>query len=104
MEDDMEEEESEEEENQMRHIQICLKKNLKLILTYKPDEIEDPRNFDLQFKLAGIGVLDELTRNVRGVGVNPRFFILPTELNFGKKVIAKSSKPMPHSQDLKIQS
>jgi hypothetical protein len=34
--------------------------------------------------------------------VKPRFLMAKTLLNFGKKVIAKGSKPMPHPEDINI--
>lgn len=104
MDEDIEEEE-EEEEDDKRHVQINLKpdqRTLKLMLKYKPGDVEDPRNFELPIKLAGIGVLDSLSRVVKGVGVKPRFIMARNEINFGKKVIAKGSKPMPHPDDVTI--
>lgn len=104
MDDEMEEEE-EEEEDEMRNVQITIKpnkKNLKLILKYTPGDVDDPRNFELPIRLAGIGQLDSLSRIVRGVGVKPRFLMEKTIQNFGKKVIAKGSKPLPHPEDIHI--
>ena len=104
MDEDVEEEE-EEEEDDRRHVQINLKpekKLLKLLLKYTPGDVEDPRNFELPIKLAGVGVLDTLSRVVKGVGVKPRFLMAKTSIGFGKKVIAKGSKPMPHSEDINI--
>ena len=104
MDDDLEEEE-EEEEDDRRHIQINLKPNkkiLKLQLKYTPGTVEDPRNFELPIKLAGIGMLDSLSRIVKGVGVKPRFIMIKPDVNFGKKVIAKGSKPMPNAIDVDI--
>ena len=68
------EEEEEEEEDEMRNIQITLRPNKKdLILNFKytPMDRDDPRNFELPIRLAGIGQLDSLSRIVRGVGVKP---------------------------------
>ena len=45
------------------------------MLKYTPGDVEDPRNFELPIKLAGIGVLDSLSHVVKGVGVKPRFLI-----------------------------
>lgn len=72
------------------------------MLKYTPGDVEDPRNFELPIKLAGIGVLDSLSRVVKGVGVKPRFLMAKTSINFGKKVIAKGSKPMSHPDDVNI--
>ena len=105
MDDDMEGEESEEEEDDKKHVQINIKPNkkiLKLQLKYTPGTVEDPRNFEFPIKLAGIGMLDSLSRIVKGVGVKPRFIMIKPDINFGKKVIAKGSKPMPHSYDASI--
>ena len=104
MDEDIEEEEEEEEDDQ-RHVQINIKPNkkiLKLQLKYTPATVEDPRNFEFPIKLAGIGMLDSLSRVVKGVGVKPRFIMIKPDVNFGKKVIAKGSKPMPHSYDASI--
>lgn len=54
------------------------------MLKYTPGDVEDPRNFELPIKLAGIGVLDSLSRVVKGVGVKPRFLMAKTSINFGK--------------------
>jgi len=104
MDEDLEEEE-EEDEDERRHVQINLRPNkriLKLQLKYTPGTVEDPRNFELPIKLAGIGMLDSLSRIVKGVGVKPRFIMIKPDMNFGKKVIAKGSKPMPHASDASI--
>ena len=52
--------------------------------------------------MAGIGVLDSLSRMIKEVRVKPRFLIAKTSINFGKKVIAKGSKPMSHPDDVNI--
>ena len=63
---------------------------------------DDPWNFELPIRLAGIGQLDALSRIVRGVGVKPRFLMEWTVQNFGKRVIAKGSKPIPNSEEIII--
>jgi hypothetical protein len=105
MEDDVDEDEEEEEEEEKRHVQINLKPErspLRLQLKYTPCDVEDPRNFELPLKLAGVGELESLTRQVKGVGIKPRFLMEPTLINFNKKVIAKGSKPLPFHIDITI--
>lgn len=105
-EDEGDEEEDEEDDDQnKRHVQITLKPDkspLKLLLKYTPCDVDDPRNFELPLKLAGVGDIEGLTRVVKGVGVKPRFLLEPTVINFKTKVIAKGSKPLPFHNDITI--
>ena len=39
---------------------------------------------------------------VKGVGVKPQILMAKTSINFGKKVIAKGSKPMSYPDDVNI--
>jgi hypothetical protein len=71
-------------------------------LKYTPQDKDDPRNFELPIRLAGIGQLDSLSRIVRGVGVKPRFQMEKNVQDFGKRVIAKGSKPIPNSEEIPI--
>ena len=64
--------------------------------------MEDPRNFEIPLKLAGVGDIDGLARIIKGVGVKPRFLLEPTCINFKTKVIAKGSKPLPFHSDVTI--
>jgi len=66
-----------------------------LQIKYTPADVEDPRDFVIPLKLAGVGEMPELKRTVMGVGVKPRFLLEPTIVNFRTKVIAKGSKPLP---------
>jgi hypothetical protein len=75
---------------------------LRLQLKYTPADVEDPRDFILPLKLAGVGEMNVLKRVVRGVGVRPRFLLDPTSVNFRTKVIAKGSKPLPFHNDITI--
>ena len=104
-EDEMDEDEGADEEEQIRHVQISLKPEkspLRLQLKYTPADVEDPRDFVLPLKLAGVGEMGALRRTVRGVGVKPRFLLEPTVVNFRTKVIAKGSKPLPFHNDITI--
>jgi len=104
-EEEMEEDEEEDDEEQNRHVQISLKPEkspLRLQLKYTPADVEDPRDFVLPLKLAGVGEMDVLNRVIRGVGVKPRFLLEPTVVNFRTKVIAKGSKPLPFHNDITI--
>jgi hypothetical protein len=104
-EDEMDEDEEADEEEQNRHVQISLrpeKSPLRLQLKYTPADVEDPRDFVLPLKLAGVGEVNALNRVVRGVGVKPRFLLEPTVVNFRTKVIAKGSKPLPFHNDITI--
>jgi len=101
----MEEDEEEDEEEQNRHVQISLRPErspLRLQLKYTPADVEDPRDFVLPLKLAGVGEMAALNRVIRGVGVKPRFLLEPTLVNFRTKVIAKGSKPLPFHNDITI--
>jgi len=73
---------------------------LRLQLKYTPADVEDPRDFVLPLKLAGVGEMAALKRVARGVGVKPRFLLEPTAVNFRTKVIAKGSKPLPFHNDI----
>jgi hypothetical protein len=73
-----------------------------LQLKYTPADVEDPRDFVLPLKLAGVGEMTALRRPIRGVGVKPRFLLEPTVVNFRTKVIAKGSKPLPFHLDITI--
>jgi hypothetical protein len=53
--------------------------------------VDDPRNFELPLKLAGVGDIEGLNRVVKGVGVKPRFLLEPTVINFKTQVVAKGS-------------
>ncbi len=77
---------------------------MRLQLKFTPIEIDDPRNFEIPLKLAGVGEIDGLTRLVKGVGVKPRFLLDITCVNFKTKVIAKGSKPLPFHSDINIQN
>ena len=111
-EDDMDEDEEADDEEQNRHVQISLKPSdvenerekspVRLQLKYTPAAVEDPRDFVLPLKLAGVGEMGCLNRAVRGVGVKPRFLLEPTVVNFKTKVIAKGSKPLPFHHDVTI--
>ena len=104
-EDEMDEDEEADDEEQNRHVQISLKPEkspLRLQLKYTPGEVEDPRDFVLPLKLAGVGEMSALRRTCRGVGVKPRFLLEPTVVNFRTKVIAKGSKPLPFHNDITI--
>ena len=104
-EDEADEEEEEDEDENKRHVQITLKPDkspLRLLLKYTPCDVDDPRNFELPMKLAGVGDVEGLARTVKGVGVKPRFLLEPTVINFKTKVIAKGSKPLPFHQDITI--
>lgn len=101
----MEEDEEDEEEEHNRHVQVSLKPErspLRLQLKYTPAEVDDPRDFVLPLKLAGVGEMPALNRVVKGVGVKPRFLLEPTVVNFRTKVIAKGSKPLPFHNDITI--
>jgi hypothetical protein len=55
----------------------------------------------MPLKLAGLNVaVDGLRRQIKAVGVKPRFFVDPTTVNFKTKVIAKGQKPLPFHQDI----
>jgi hypothetical protein len=69
-------------------------------LKYTPAEVENPRNFILPLKLAGVGEVNALKKVIKGVGVKPRFLLEPTLINFKTKVIAKGSKPLPFHNDI----
>jgi hypothetical protein len=99
----MEEDDEDEDENK-RHVQISIKaeRSLKLLLKYTPSEVENPRNFVLPLKLAGVGEVNSLKKVIKGVGVKPRFLLEPTLINFKTKVIAKGSKPLPFHNDIQI--
>ena len=104
-EDDMEEDEEEDDEQMNRHVQISLKPDrspLRLQLKYTPAEVDDPKDFVLPLKLAGVGEMPNLNRTIKGVGVKPRFLLEPTIVNFRTKVIAKGSKPLPFHNDITI--
>jgi hypothetical protein len=104
-EDEMDEDEEADDEEQNRYVQISLrpeKSPLRLQLRYRPAEAEEPREFVLPLKLAGVGEMIALKRTVRGVGVKPRFLLAPTAVNFRTKVIAKGSKPLPFHSDIAI--
>ena len=59
----------------------------------------------MPLKLAGLNVaVDGLRRQIKAVGVKPRFFVDPTTVNFKTKVIAKGQKPLPFHQDIQIQN
>jgi len=93
-EDEGDEEEEEDDDQNKRHVQITLKPDkspLKLLLKYTPCDVDDPRNFELPLKLAGVGDIEGLNRVIKGVGVKPRFLLEPTVINFKTKVIAKGS-------------
>ena len=103
--DEEEEEEEEDEDENKRHVQIILKPGrspLKLQIKYTPVDVDEPRNFDIPLKLAGVGELDSLIRQVKGVGVKPRFLLEPNIVNFKTKVIAKGSKPLPFHENITI--
>lgn len=104
-EDDDNEEEEEEDENAKRYVLISLKPErspLNLEFKYTPCDVDEPRNFDIPFKLKGVGEIEGLFRNVKGVGVKPRFLLDPHVVDFKTKVIAKGSKPLPFHNDIKI--
>jgi hypothetical protein len=95
--DEGEEDEDDGEENN-RYVQINVRAGkgpLRLNLKYTPAEVDDARQFVLPLKLAGIGEVASLQRQIKGVGVKPRFLVEPTVVNFKTKVIAKGSKPLP---------
>ncbi len=98
------EEEEDDEEEQNRYVQINVKAGQPLVLNlkYTPADVDDARAFILPLKLAGVGDLAGLQKQVKGVGVKPRFLVEPTLVNFKTKVIAKGSKPMPFHQDITI--
>lgn len=101
----MDEDEDDDDDEQNRYVQISLKPEkspLRLQLKYTPDVVEDPRDFVLPLKLAGVGEMAALKRVVKGVGVKPRFLLEPTVVNFKTKVIAKGSKPLPFHNDITI--
>jgi hypothetical protein len=104
-EEDMDEDDDEDEEEQNRYVQLSLKPEtspLRLQFKYTPADVEDPRDFILPIKLAGVGNMECLDRNFKGVGVKPRFLLEPTIVNFRTKVIAKGSKPLPFHNDVTI--
>lgn len=103
--EDEDEEEEADEEEMNRHVQITLKPEkspLQLQLKYTPENVEEPRDFVLPLRLAGVGEMAALRRVVKGVGVKPRFLLEPTVVNFRTKVIAKGSKPLPFHNDIQI--
>ena len=104
-EDEEGEEDEEDDEQAKKYVQINLKPErgpLRLQLKYTPCDVDDPRNFEIPLKLAGVGDIDGLTRTVKGAGVKPRFLLEPTVINFKTKVIAKGSKPLPFHNDINI--
>jgi hypothetical protein len=77
-EEDVDDDEEEDEQEQNRYVQLVLKPEkspLRLQFKYTPANVEDPREFILPLKLAGVGEMSCLKRVFKGVGVKPRFVL-----------------------------
>lgn len=97
---DMDDDDEDEEEDKMNYVEITLKhKNPppQFELTYRPEVLDEPREFELPLRLKGVGERAGIQRTVKAVGVLSKLIIIgdPTkeeasrDVCFGKTTISK---------------